>query len=41
MFRGDPESAGVIKGVFDDGIKTMRSIYQNRFEYVRSGYIQR
>lgn len=41
MFRGDPESAGAIRGVFEDGIGTMRSIYQNRFEYVRSGFIQR
>lgn len=41
MFRGDPESAGLIKSVFDDGIKGMRSIYQNRFEYVRSGFIPR
>jgi hypothetical protein len=41
MFRGDPESAVAIKGVFENGIKTMRTLYQNRYEYVRSGFIER
>lgn len=35
-FKGDPESAGVFDSKFKDGIKTMRGIYSNRFEYVRS-----
>jgi hypothetical protein len=35
-FRGDPESAGIFNQKFLDGIKTMRGIYQNRYEYVRS-----
>lgn len=41
MFRGDPESAGLSKDVFMMGIKTMRGIYQNRYEYVRSTFRNR
>lgn len=41
MFRGDPESSGLMLNKFKEGIKTMRSVYQNRYEYVRSGYIPR
>jgi hypothetical protein len=40
-FRGDPESAAVFNQKFLDGIKTMRGIYQNRYEYVRSTVRQR
>ena len=35
MFRGDPESSAVMKGLFDADIKNMRKLYQNRYEYVR------
>jgi hypothetical protein len=41
MFRGDPQSAAVMLEKHKLGIKHMRSIYQNRFEYVRAGYIPR
>lgn len=40
MFRGDPESSMVMKQLFDSDIKAMRKLYQNRFEYVRSGVYQ-
>jgi len=39
MFRGDPESAGVVQQKFLQDIKNMRTIYQNRFEYLRSGVL--
>lgn len=39
MFRGDPESAAVMLQKFQQGIKNTRKIYQNRYEYVRSGVI--
>ena len=38
MFRGDPESAAVMLEKFNSGVKNARKIYQNRFEYLRSGY---
>jgi hypothetical protein len=38
MFRGDPESAAVMLEKFNAGLKNARKIYQNRFEYLRSGY---
>jgi len=40
MFRGDPESAAVMLQKQQQGIKNTRKIYQNRFEYMRSGFIQ-
>lgn len=41
LFRGDSQGAAVAFEKFKLGIKHMRSIYQNRYEYVRSGYIPR
>lgn len=38
MFRGDTEAAALYMSKFKDGIKQMRGIYQNRYEYVRSGF---
>ncbi len=40
-FRGDPESAMAFNQRFKDGIKSMRGIYQNRYEYIRSTQITR
>lgn len=41
LFRGDPEGASVALNKLQVGIKNMRTIYQNRYEYVRTGYISR
>lgn len=41
QFRGDPESYMIAQQKFKEGIKIMRSLYVNRYEYVRSGYIPR
>lgn len=41
QFRGDPEAFMVFQQKFSEGIKTMRSLYVNRYEYVRSGFIPR
>lgn len=38
-FRGDIESANFQREEFKQGIKEMRAVYQNRFEFVRSSYI--
>lgn len=38
MFRGDPESAYSLRKMFEEDLKSLRSLYQNRYEYVRSGY---
>jgi len=35
-FRGDNESAQISQRQFDNGIKNMRTLYINRYEYVRS-----
>lgn len=35
LFRGDVQGAGMAMSKFNEGIKNMRSIYVNRFEYVR------
>ena len=35
-FRGDNESAELSRRAFQDGIKSLRSIYVNRYEYLRS-----
>lgn len=35
-FRGDNESAELSRRSFQDGIKSLRSIYVNRYEYLRS-----
>lgn len=39
MFRGDPESASAIADKKKTSIGQMRTIYQNRYEYVRSSAI--
>jgi hypothetical protein len=35
-FRGDNESAELSRRAFQEGLKSLRSIYINRYEYVRS-----
>lgn len=40
MFRGDTEQAAVANGMFDKGLKDMRKLYVNRYEYARSGMIR-
>lgn len=39
LFRGDGESAMLMAQKFQEGIKTARKLYQNRFEYVYDGRI--
>ena len=41
LFRGNTQDALVAKEKFDDGIKHMRSLLINRYDYVRSGLIVR
>ena len=41
MFRGDLNSAQLSLQKFNDGLKNMRTIYINRYEYVRSTVINR
>ena len=41
MFRSDLESAQLSMQRFDMGIKNMRTVYINRYDYVRSTVIQR
>ena len=36
MFRGETQEASMLMGQFEDGIKNMRSLYINRFDYLRS-----
>lgn len=38
-FRGENDAAGIAKQQFDDGLKNMRSLYINRYDYVRSSMI--
>jgi len=40
-FRNDPEAAGIIMSKFRKGISNMRSIYINRYEYVRDTRVGR
>lgn len=35
LFRGNTQDAAVSKELFDAGIKSMRSLYINRYEYIR------
>ncbi len=37
MFRGDNEAAGMMQAIFDNNIKLMRKVYENRYVYARSG----
>tara|TARA_R100000742_G_C4278996_1_gene102622 strand:+ start:2302 stop:3021 length:720 start_codon:yes stop_codon:yes gene_type:complete len=41
QFRGDVQNSQLSQGKFKEGIKYMRSIYINRYEYVRSTVIDR
>lgn len=41
MFRGDLDAASLSLQKFKQGIKNMRSIYVNRYEYVRSHVVAR
>lgn len=41
LFRGNTQDALVAKEKFEEGIKNMRSMLINRYDYVRSGYIIR
>lgn len=41
LFRGNTQDALVAKEKFEDGIKNMRSLLINRYDYVRSGMIIR
>jgi len=40
QFRGDTQSAQIAQNKFEEGIKYMRSLYLNRYEYIRSTVIQ-
>ena len=39
MFRGETQEAMILKSAFDDGIKNMRTLYVNRYDYIRSNVI--
>lgn len=41
MFRGETQESALIQNRFDDEIKQMRSLYINRYEYLRSTVIHR
>ena len=41
QFRGDSQNSQISQAKFKEGIKYMRSIYINRYEYVRSTVIDR
>lgn len=41
LFRGDLESASLSQQKFEKGVKDMRTIYINRYDYVRSHVIER
>lgn len=41
LFRGNTQDAIVAKEKFEEGIKNMRSMLINRYDYVRSSYIVR
>jgi len=40
MFRGNEQSAVIAKQKFDEGLKRMRTILINRYNYIRSTFIQ-
>ena len=40
LFRGNLQDAQVLQGKFQEGIKNMRSLYINRYNYLRSTMIQ-
>ena len=39
MFRGETQEAMILKSAFDDCIKNMRTLYVNRYDYIRSNVI--
>jgi len=39
MFRGETQEALVLKEAFEDGIKHMRTLYINRYDYIRSSVL--
>ena len=41
MFRGETQEASMLMGQFEDGIKNMRSLYINRYDYLRSTVLPR
>ena len=41
MFRGETQEAGVMKNSFEEGIKNMRTLYINRYDYISSTLINR
>jgi hypothetical protein len=41
QFRGDTQNSQLSERKFKEGIKYMRSIYINRYEYIRSTVIDR
>jgi hypothetical protein len=41
LFRGNTQDATLMQSKLDDGIKNMRSIYINRYDYLRSTVIER
>ena len=41
MFRGETQEAGVMKNSFEEGIKNMRTLYINRYDYVSSTVINK
>ena len=41
MFRGETQEAALMQQRFEAEIKSMRSLYINRYEYVRSTVINR
>jgi hypothetical protein len=41
MFRGNEQAASLAKAKFDEGLKKMRILLINEYEYLRSTYIPR
>ena len=41
MFRGETQEAAIMKNNFEEGIKNMRTLYINRYDYVSSTVINR
>ncbi len=41
MFRGETQEANIMKNNFEEGIKNMRTLYINRYDYVSSTVISK
>tara|TARA_R110002020_G_scaffold5310_1_gene22294 strand:- start:153 stop:1091 length:939 start_codon:yes stop_codon:yes gene_type:complete len=39
MFRGETQESVIMKNAFDDGIKHMRTLYINKYDYIRSNVV--